>query len=58
MLFVIMLGLLLDGSAKVLGDCILGLCVEGNFWILDDNHQGASALGISAFKMPPCFHLL
>jgi len=36
MLFVSMLGLLLDGSAQVLGDSILGLCVEGNFWLLDN----------------------
>jgi hypothetical protein len=52
-----MLGLLLDGSAKVFGDSILGLCVEGNFWILDSHHQGASVLGISAFEMSSCFHL-
>lgn len=53
-----MLGLLLDVSAQVLEDSILGLCVEGNFWILASHHQGASALGISEFKMPSCSHLL
>lgn len=52
MLFVSMLGLLLDASAQVLGDSILGLCVEGNFWLLYIHHQGASALGSSASKMP------
>ena len=36
MLFVSMLGLLLDCSAQVLGDSVLGLCVEGNFWLLDN----------------------
>lgn len=36
--------LLADGSTKVLGGSILGLCVEDHFWILDHNHQGASAL--------------
>lgn len=58
MLFVSMIGLLLDCSALILGDSILGLCVEGNFWILVNHHQGAFALGISAFKMPLCSHML
>jgi len=47
-----MLGLLLNASAHFLGDSILGLCVEGSFWLLDNHHQGASALGSSASKMP------
>jgi hypothetical protein len=58
MLFVSMLGLLLDCNASVLGESILGLCVEGNFWILVNHHQGAAALRISAFEMPSCYHLL
>jgi hypothetical protein len=57
MILVSMLGLL-GGSAKVFGDSILGLRIEGNFWILDSHHEEASVLGISVFEIPSCFHLL